>query len=136
MSLGTRASEAASTDGVWAYWRNFSVAALGRGHVIRNVQIALMHLLIQVLDLYAQLLRFPQWKLDIITVHDKLTRLPLTAFPLRPSLTFCYHGGAVTSTCIRPWINKTQYKIRQDKRYWHNNDLLGEHMLSELIYGP
>jgi len=30
--LGTRASEAASIDGVWAYWRNFSVSELGRGY--------------------------------------------------------------------------------------------------------
>jgi len=35
--LGTRAREAASIDGVWAYGRNFSVSELGRGHVIRNV---------------------------------------------------------------------------------------------------
>jgi len=48
MSLGTRASEAANIDGVWAYGRNFSVSELGRGHVIRNVHIALMHVLIQV----------------------------------------------------------------------------------------
>ena len=32
VSLGTRASEAASIDGVWAYGRNFSVCELGRGH--------------------------------------------------------------------------------------------------------
>jgi len=51
VSLGTRASEAASIDEVWAYGRNFSVSELERGHVIRNVQIALMHVLIQVLDL-------------------------------------------------------------------------------------
>ena len=37
VSLGTRASEVASIDGVWAYGRNFSVSELGRGHVIRNV---------------------------------------------------------------------------------------------------
>ena len=37
VSLGTRASEAASIDGVWAYGRNFSVSELGHGHVIRNV---------------------------------------------------------------------------------------------------
>jgi len=37
VSFGTRASEAASIDGVWAYGRNFSVSELGRGHVIRNV---------------------------------------------------------------------------------------------------
>ena len=37
MSLGTRASEEASIDGVWAYGRNFSVSELGRGHVTRNV---------------------------------------------------------------------------------------------------
>ena len=48
MSLGTRASESASIDGIWAYGRNFSVSELGRGHVIRNVQIALVHVLIQV----------------------------------------------------------------------------------------
>jgi len=48
LSLGIRASEATSIDGVWAYWRNFSVSQLGRGHVIRNVQIALMHVLFQV----------------------------------------------------------------------------------------
>jgi len=35
VSLGTRASEAASIDGAWAYGRNFSVSELGRGHVIR-----------------------------------------------------------------------------------------------------
>ena len=51
MSLGNRASEAAGIDGVWAYGRNFSVSELGRRHVIRNIQIALMHVLIQVLDL-------------------------------------------------------------------------------------
>jgi len=52
VSLGTRASEAASIDGIWAYGRNFSVSALGRGYVIRIVyKIALMHVLIQVLDL-------------------------------------------------------------------------------------
>jgi len=33
VSLGTRASEAASTGGIWAYGRNFSVSELGRGHV-------------------------------------------------------------------------------------------------------
>jgi len=27
--------------------------------------------------LYVQLWRLPQWKLDIIALHDKLTRLPL-----------------------------------------------------------
>jgi len=32
VSLGTRASEAASIDGVWAYGRNFSVSELGRKH--------------------------------------------------------------------------------------------------------
>ena len=37
VSLGTRASEAASIDGVWAYGRNFSVSKIGRGHVIGNV---------------------------------------------------------------------------------------------------
>ena len=37
VSLGTRASEAASIDGVWAYGGNFSVSELGRGHMIRNV---------------------------------------------------------------------------------------------------
>jgi len=48
--LGTRASEAASTDGVWAYGRNFSVSELGGGRVIKHVQIAFsfMHVLIQV----------------------------------------------------------------------------------------
>jgi len=51
VNLGTRASEAVSINGVWVYGRNFSVSELGRGHVIRNVQIALMHVLIQVLDL-------------------------------------------------------------------------------------
>ena len=45
--MGIRASEAASIDGVWAYGRNFSVSELGRGHVIRNKQIALMHVLIK-----------------------------------------------------------------------------------------
>jgi len=39
VSLGTRASEAASIDGVWAYGRNSSVSELGRGHVIRNAEI-------------------------------------------------------------------------------------------------
>ena len=39
MSLGTRESEVASIDGVWAYEKNFSVSELGRGHVIRNVDI-------------------------------------------------------------------------------------------------
>ena len=32
VSLGARASEAASIDGVWAYGRNLSVCELGRGH--------------------------------------------------------------------------------------------------------
>ena len=76
--MGTRTSEAASIVVVWAYGINFSVDELGHGHVIRNVQIALMHVLIQVSkEVLVQLLRFSQWKLDIITVHDKLTRLPL-----------------------------------------------------------
>ena len=34
VSLGTRAREAASIDGVWAYGKNFSVSELGRGYVI------------------------------------------------------------------------------------------------------
>jgi len=34
VSLGTRASEAARIDGVWAYGRNFSVSELGRGHTM------------------------------------------------------------------------------------------------------
>ena len=37
VSLGTRASEAASIDVACAYGRNFRVSELGRGHVIRNV---------------------------------------------------------------------------------------------------
>ena len=37
MSLETRASEAASIDGVWAYGRNLGVSELGRERVIRNV---------------------------------------------------------------------------------------------------
>ena len=43
VSLGTRASEAVSTDGVLAYGRNFSVYELGRGHVIRNVHKWIYH---------------------------------------------------------------------------------------------
>ena len=58
MTLRTRASEAASIDGVWAYGRNFSVYELGRGHVIRNVH---------------------KWIYHNISVHDKLK---VTAFPL------------------------------------------------------
>ena len=50
-----------------------------------------------------ELLRFPQWKLDIITVCDKLTKLPLfhlVFFALMEGVT---SHPSPPSPCICPW---------------------------------